>query len=89
MNFDTLSAVVDWLQAHANKLSSTVRAFCYMLIGLGWSHLTDVQIGLILTFIEVFLGLFTETNTVSKQRVGERINAKVTEIMTGTGSGQA
>lgn len=80
---------IKWIGEHSNKVASTVRAFLYMAIALSWTHLTEAQIGAILLFTEAFLGLFVETNTVSKVRVGERITAKVEEKvaeMTGTGT---
>lgn len=79
----TAVMVSQWIGAHANKLSSAVRAFCYMMVGLNYTHLQDGQIGLILTFLEVALGLFTETNTVSKARMGERIEDVKAKYETG------
>lgn len=86
---------IRWLGGHSNKVASAIRAFLYMAIALSWTHLTEAQIGAILLFTEAFLGLFVETNTVSKVRVGERIeekstekaNARVAEFMSGTGPG--
>jgi len=48
-----------------------------MCIGLGWTHLTDAQIGLIGGFMEALLAVFVESNTVSKARMAERIDEKV------------
>lgn len=92
---------IRWVGGHSNKVASAIRAFLYMAIALSWTHLTEAQIGAILLFTEAFLGLFVETNTVSKVRVGERMaevesrvdakadqkaDAKVVAIMTGSGT---
>ena len=80
---------IRWIGGHSNKVSSAIRAFLYMTIALSLTHLTEAQIGSILLFTEAFLGLFVETNTVSKVRVGERITEKVEEkVAEMTGSGQ-
>lgn len=82
-----LHAIAHWIGEHANKLASLIRAALYMGVALHWTQLTDVQIGSILMFTEVFLALFVETNTVSKVRVGERITQEVDRQMSGTGGG--
>lgn len=78
---------IRWIGGHSNKVASAIRAFLYMAIALSWTHLTEAQIGAILLFTEAFLGLFVETNTVSKVRVGERITEKVDEAVAQMGSG--
>lgn len=79
-----LQAVGSWVGAHSNKLSSAGRAGYMMALALGWTHLTEMQIGAIGLFAEAILGLFIESTTVAKARVGERIDAEV-ERRTGTG----
>lgn len=79
-----------WCGAHSNKMSSAARAGYMMLLALGWTHLSEAQIGAIGLFAEAILGLFIESTTVSKQRVGERIDAEVAKVQTGvirTGTG--
>ena len=72
---------IHWIGGHSNKVASAIRAFLYMAIALSWTHLTEAQIGAILLFTEAFLGLFVETNTVSKVRVGQRITEEVDRQM--------
>lgn len=80
-------SVIRWVGSQANKLASLVRALLYMLVALNYTHLTEQQIGAILLFTEIALGLFVESNTVSKVRVGERIDQEVDRKM-GTGDGR-
>jgi len=82
-----LLMIAQWIGAHSNKIASAIRAFMYMAIALAWTHMTESQIGSVLLFTEAFLGLFVETNTVSKARVGERIDEKIAKrSVTGTGT---
>lgn len=77
-----------WIGEHANGVASTVRAFMYMIVALNWVHLDATQIGTIFLFTETFLALFIDKNTVSKVRVGERINEGVEkELIARTGTG--
>jgi len=78
-------SAIHWIGAHANKVASAVRAFLYMGLVLNWWHLTVEQQVSVLTFVEVVLSLFVEGNTVSKVRVGERINAEVDRQMSAGG----
>lgn len=81
-----LQAIGSWIGAHSNKLSAAARA-CYMaIVALGWSHLSVEQVGAIALAGESVLAVFVESTTVSKVRVGERIDAEVARKM-GTGSG--
>ena len=86
MTLAQIQAVATWTGAHSNKISSTARA-CYLAaMALGWSHLTIEQAGAIGLAAESVLGLFIESTTVSKSRVGERIDEQVAK-RTGTGNG--
>ena len=77
-----------WVGAHSNKVSSTARA-CYLAVmALGWSHLTIEQAGAIGLAAESILGLFIESTTVSKARMGERMEEKIAE-RAGTGTFKA
>ena len=71
---EPIVAVSRWLGSHATRASSIIRAYCYMAVGLNWYHLDNVQIALIMGLVEALLMAFTETNTVSKKRMGERID---------------
>ncbi len=63
-----------WCGSHSNKLASTLRA-CYLAaVALNWTHLTPEQIGAIGLAAESVLGLFIESTTVSKLRMGQRID---------------
>ena len=68
-----------WVGAHSNKISSAARAGYMMALAMNWTHLSEAQIGSIGLFAEAILGLFIESTTISKARVGERIDAKVSE----------
>lgn len=84
--WERIQAIGVWAGSHSNKLASTARA-CYLaLLALHWTDLTVEQAGAIGLAAESVLGLFIESTTVSKSRVGERIDAEVTRKM-GTGSG--
>ena len=85
MNLTQWYTVGAWCGAHSNKLSAAYRSAYMMAIALGWTHLTDMQIGAIGLFAETILGLFVETTTVSKARMGERIDEVKTAITRGTG----
>lgn len=85
-----IKLVFSWVGGHATKLAATLRAFFYMGTLLLWWHLTAEQLIGVMAFAEAFLYMFVETNTVSKVRVGERIEEKVAQqvtAITGTGDG--
>ena len=89
-----------WIGAHSTKLAATLRAFFYMGTLLQWWVLTAEQLIGIMAFVEAFLYMFVEGNTISKVRMGERMaevesrveqkaeqkaDAKVAAIITGSG----
>ena len=83
-NADALVTAIKWIGAHANRAAGVARAFFYMGVVLTWWHWTPEQMGAVMAFVESVLFMLVETNTVSKQRMGERIDSEV-ERRTGTG----
>lgn len=69
-----MMTAIRWIGGQSNRLASAIRAFMYMTVALSWTQLTEAQIGTILLFTEALLNLFVETNTVSKVRMGERMD---------------
>lgn len=75
--------LIQWLGRNANTVSVAVRSFFYMGILLRWWMLTPEQLVGIVGFAEAMLAVFVATNTVSKDRVGERITEEVDRQMSG------
>lgn len=67
-------ALGSWVGSHSTKLAVAARAGYLMAAGLGWTHLTLTQFALIGGFGEALLSVFVESTTVSKVRMGERID---------------
>lgn len=82
--------VIKWIGEHSNKVRTAIWQAILLSVAMGWITLAEAQLAVLGMFLDGILGLFVETNTVSKVRVGERItekvDAKVAE-MTGTGTG--
>lgn len=76
-----IQSVFSWIGAHATKIAATLRAFFYMGTIVHWWTLTTDQLIAVMAFVEAFLYMFVESNTVSKVRVGERITEGVQKIM--------
>ena len=84
-----------WVGSHSTKIAVAGRAGYLMAAGLGWTHLTLTQFALVGGFLEAVFAVFVETTTVSKQRMGERIDEKssimaaekVSKIMSGGNGG--
>lgn len=86
--------VIKWVGEHSNKVRAAVWSTVLLLVALGITHLTDVQLGAFGLFLSNALDLFVESNTVSRVRVGERITDEVAKgvdkelvARTGTGTG--
>ena len=80
----TLRFIALWISDHTNKVTEFVRQMMYALIlfhVLDWTP--DQQIAALMA-LSAFLAMFTEGGTVSKGRVGERIEQEV-EKRTSTG----
>lgn len=78
--------VIRWIGEHANKVRSAIWQGLLVGVAMGWITLAEAQLAVLGMFLDAVLGLFVESNTVSKVRVGERITEGVDKIM-GTGSG--
>lgn len=74
----------EWVGGHSTKIAAAARAGYFMAVGFGWTHLTLAEVGLIGGFAEAVLAVFVESTTVSKSRVGERIDAEVAKQMSAT-----
>lgn len=83
---DTLIVIGHWISRHTNKVAELARQIMYALILFGVVHLTPEQQIALVAVGSALLAMFTEGGTVSKQRVGERIDAEVAR-KTGTGDG--
>lgn len=82
----TLIAIGKWISSHTNKVGELGRQMMYAMMLFHVVHWTPEQQLAVLAVGSALLALFTESGTVSKQRVGERIDAEVSKI-TGTGTG--
>lgn len=81
-----LIAIAKWITGHTNKVTEFARQTMYTLILFHVVNWTPEQQIAAVMALSAFLAMFTESGTVSKQRVGERIDAEVNRQM-GTGSG--
>lgn len=81
-----LITVGKWISGHTNKVSELGRQVMYALIIFHVLDWTPEQQVAFLAVGSALLAMFTEGGTVSKQRVGERIDTEVAKI-TGTGNG--
>lgn len=83
---EILKEAAKWISGHTNKVTEFLRQLVYALMlfhVLDWTP--DQQIAALMA-ISAFLAMFTESGTVSKQRVGERIDEEVERRSTnGTG----
>ena len=80
-----LVAAAKWISAHTNKVTEFGRQVMYALIlfhVINWTP--EQQIGA-LAAISAFFAMFTEGGTVSKSRVGERIEEKVAAQLADSG----
>lgn len=73
----TLNAIGRWITGHTNKVSELGRQLMYAALLFHVVHWTPEQQLAVLAVGSALLALFTESGTVSKQRVGERIDAEV------------
>lgn len=64
---------VKWVGQHSNKVRSAIWQSILLAVALKWITFEEAQLAVIGMFLDAVLGLFVETNTVSKVRVGERI----------------
>lgn len=79
---------IRWIGEHSNKVRAAIWSALLLALALHYLTLDDTQMGVIGLALSNFLDLFVETNTVSKVRVGERIDEKVAQITaTGMGAG--
>lgn len=69
--------VVRWIGKHSNKVRSAIWQFTLLAVAMGWITLAEAQLAVLGMFLDAMLGLFVESNTVSKVRVGQRINEEV------------
>lgn len=80
--------VIRWIGEHSNKVRSAIWQFILLAVAMKWITFEEAQLAVIGMFLDAVLGLFVETNTVSKVRVGERITEGVEKVMSsGTGTG--
>lgn len=98
---DTLKYLGAWISAHTNKLTELGRQIMYGLLLFHVINWTPEQQIAALAIVSAFLAMFTDSATVSTQRMGERVEevkaaaqatveAKVAEKVaqiTGTGTG--
>jgi len=84
----TLTMIGKWISGHTNKVTEFGRQMMYAAILFHLIHWTpEQQIGA-LAAISAFFAMFTEGGTVSKARMGERIDEKVaTKVAEMTDSG--
>lgn len=80
-------SVIHWIGAHSNKVRSAIWQAILLAVAMKWITFEEAQLAVLGMFLDATLGLFVETNTVSKVRVGERITAEVDRKM-GTGDGR-
>lgn len=80
-------AAISWIGQHSNKVRSAIWQFILLAVAMKWLTFEEAQLAVIGMFLDALLGLFVETNTVSKVRVGERITQEVDRQM-GTGDGR-
>lgn len=81
---------IRFIGQHSNKVRTFIWQSILLAVALKWITLEEAQLAVLGMFVDASLGLFVETNTVSKVRVGERITEgveKQMEVRTGTGSG--
>lgn len=69
--------VIRWIGEHANKVRSAIWQIILALVVFGAFAIEDHQLAVLGMALDAVLALFVETNTVSKVRVGERIDAEV------------
>jgi len=72
--------VIRWIGSQANRIAIALRAFFYMGSLLKWWELTADQLMAIGACVESFLAVFVESNTVSKVRMGERMDEKDAKV---------
>lgn len=85
----TLIAIGKWISSHTNKVSEFGRQVMYAMLLFHVVHWTPEQQVAALAVGSALLAMFTEGGTVSKQRVGERIDAEVAKVTSGTGTFKA
>lgn len=83
----TLTVIGSWISRHTNKVSELARQIMYALILFGVVHLTPEQQIALVAVGSALLAMFTEGGTVSKQRVGERIDEQVAKRTGANGTG--
>lgn len=78
--------VIRWIGQHSNKVRSAIWQAILLAVAMKWITFEEAQLAVLGMFLDAVLGLFVESNTVSKVRVGERITQEVDRQM-GTGHG--
>lgn len=78
--------LIHWIGEHSNKVRSAIWQGILLSVAFQWLTIEEAQLAVLGMFLDAMLGLFVETNTVSKARVGERITEAVEKQMS-TGSG--
>jgi len=73
--------VVRWIGKHSNKVRSAIWQFILLAVAMRWITLEEAQLAVLGMFLDAILSLVVETNTVSKVRVGERIDQEVDRQM--------
>lgn len=88
---DMVKELTYWISGHTNKVTEFIRLLVGFAVLTGWLDWPiTVQIAFLMV-VSAFCAMFTEGGTISKQRVGERIDEEVTKATnggttTGTGS---
>ncbi len=80
-----LIAIARWISGHTNKVTELGRQAMYALIIFHVVDWTPEQQMALLAAGSALLAMFTEGGTVSKQRVGERIDTEVAKITSNGG----
>lgn len=85
-----VSGLTYWISGHTNKVTEFVRLFVGFAVLRGWLDWPIAHQIAFLMLVSAFCSIFTESGTVSKQRVGERVDEEVARqtgtTTSGTGS---
>ena len=73
---------IRWIGQHSNKVRSAIWQAILLSVAMKWITLEEAQLAVLGMFLDATLGLFVESNTVSKVRVGQRIDQEVDRKMT-------
>jgi hypothetical protein len=75
--------IVQWIGSNSNKVRMAIWQSILLGVALKWITLEEAQLAAMGMFLDAILGVFVETNTVSKTRVGERITEEVDRQVAG------